>query len=149
MNNENDNKLKNLNKKPSIDEFYFTTNPDVETEYWINFKLTGKFGEINYQIGKGDNDSYVVGAMNFDDEEELIEKLKDSVEYFSLKKEKGKENIELIEYENGLDLDEKSIEYKIRDKILDSLKYHTDISKLLQETNQTATDVNKSWFRNI
>ena len=129
--------LKKISKQEDssieILDFEGDSHGDYETEYHMNFKITGTIGGKPFTVGKGDEDIYVTGAHKFDNIDELAEWIEEREHDATGVMAKYNED----EFEHVLKM--------ILDKMKSEPKWRAKLEELREHCNDTADEMQDSW----
>jgi len=114
-------------------DFEGDSHGDYETEYHMNFKITGTIGGKPFTVGKGDEDIYVTGAHKFDNIDELAEWIEEREHDATGVMAKYNED----EFEHVLKM--------ILDKMKSEPKWRAKLEELREHCNDTADEMQDSW----
>lgn len=119
-----------------ITGFEGDAHPDMETEYFINFKISGKIDNKPFEIGESDEEKMVHGAMKFRDVDHLIEEMRDYIDEETLQKDKSKGAITKLKEDDFIEI------YEI---ILEKLKEekNEELEEFREECNKTAEEMDR------
>jgi hypothetical protein len=143
-----------------INKVDYSAHLDYETEYWLNFQVTGTVGQILFVMGKGDEDRYICGAREFDNAEEVLDEIAtiDHIQLGNLNNETAQQLANELAalqgkpekaklYMHKLFANRERINVYFKALIMRKLRkdHMHDIKKFMHEANDAARDAQKSW----
>lgn len=143
-----------------IDKIEHSAHHDWETEYWLNFQISGSIGQISFVMGKGAEDRYICGAREFDNTEEVLDEISniDHIQLVNLNEETARQLSEQLAnlqqkpekaklYQARLFGNRERISVYFKALIMRKLRkeYVPEINRFMHEANDAARTAQQMW----